>query len=51
MKKAILHMRLPGKLMFLFRIRIGLYAVLARIGARLDWQALEDELAESTQLR
>jgi hypothetical protein len=38
-------MRLPGKLMFLFRIRFGLYAVLAWIGAELDWAALEDELA------
>jgi predicted unusual protein kinase regulating ubiquinone biosynthesis (AarF/ABC1/UbiB family) len=47
MKKSLLRMRLPGKLLFLFRIRIGLYAVLARIGARLDWQALEQELAES----
>jgi predicted unusual protein kinase regulating ubiquinone biosynthesis (AarF/ABC1/UbiB family) len=47
MKKSLLRMRLPGKLLFLFRIRIGLYAVLARIGARLDWQALEEELAES----
>jgi predicted unusual protein kinase regulating ubiquinone biosynthesis (AarF/ABC1/UbiB family) len=45
MRKALLRIRLPGKLAFLFRIRIGLYAVLARIGARLDWQELEEELA------
>jgi len=44
LKKTLLRMRLPGKLMFLFRIRFGLYAVLARIGAELDWAALEDEL-------
>ncbi len=46
LKKSLLRMRLPGKLMFLFRIRIGLYAVLARIGARLDWIELEEELAD-----
>ena len=46
LKKSLLHMRLPGKLMFLFRIRIGLYAVLARLGAKLDWIELEEELAE-----
>jgi hypothetical protein len=33
--------------MFLFRVRVGLYAVLARIGARLDWIDLEEELADS----
>jgi predicted unusual protein kinase regulating ubiquinone biosynthesis (AarF/ABC1/UbiB family) len=47
MRRSLLRLRLPGKLAFLFRIRIGLHAVLARIGARLDWQELEAELAES----
>ena len=46
LKKSLLRMRLPGKLMFLFRIRIGLYAVLARMGAKLDWIELEEELAD-----
>ena len=46
LKKSLLRLRLPGKLMFLFRIRIGLYAVLARMGARLDWIDLEEELAD-----
>ncbi len=46
LKKSLLRMRLPSKLMFLFRIRIGLYAVLARIGAKLDWIELEEELAD-----
>ena len=45
LKRSLMRMRLPGKLMFLYRIRFGLYAVLARIGARIDWPALEDELA------
>jgi predicted unusual protein kinase regulating ubiquinone biosynthesis (AarF/ABC1/UbiB family) len=30
LKKSLLRLSLPGKLLFLFRIRIGLYAVLAR---------------------
>jgi hypothetical protein len=41
-----MRLRLPGKLLFLFRIRFGLYAVLSRLGAVLDWNALEAELAE-----
>jgi len=45
LKRKLMRMRLPGKLMFLFRIRFGLYAVLSRIGAELDWASLEDELA------
>lgn len=45
LKRKLMKMRLPGKLMFLFRIRFGLYAVLSRIGPELDWAALEDELA------
>jgi hypothetical protein len=44
-KRSLLKLQLPGKLLFLFRIRFGLYAVLARVGAVLDWQALETELA------
>ena len=44
-KRAMLRMNLPGKLLFLFRIRFGLHAVLARIGASLDWRDLESELA------
>ncbi len=45
LKRKLMRMRLPGKLMFLFRIRFGLYAVLSRIGAEIDWASLEDELA------
>jgi predicted unusual protein kinase regulating ubiquinone biosynthesis (AarF/ABC1/UbiB family) len=44
-KKSMLQLQLPGKLLFLFRIRFGLYAVLARLGAELDWQALEVEFS------
>jgi predicted unusual protein kinase regulating ubiquinone biosynthesis (AarF/ABC1/UbiB family) len=47
LKKSLLRMHLPGKLLFLFRIRLGLYAVLARLGAKLDWIELEEELADA----
>jgi predicted unusual protein kinase regulating ubiquinone biosynthesis (AarF/ABC1/UbiB family) len=46
-KKALMKLALPGKLLFLFRIRFGLYAVLARLGAAADWAALESEWAAS----
>lgn len=44
-KKAMLQLQLPAKLLFLFRIRFGVYAVLARTGAKLDWQELEAEFS------
>jgi hypothetical protein len=31
-KRTLLRLQLPGRLLFLFRIRFGLYAVLARLG-------------------
>jgi predicted unusual protein kinase regulating ubiquinone biosynthesis (AarF/ABC1/UbiB family) len=49
-KLALARLRLPGRLMFLFRIRFGLYAVLSRLGAVNDWAALERALAESAGL-
>jgi predicted unusual protein kinase regulating ubiquinone biosynthesis (AarF/ABC1/UbiB family) len=44
-KLAIARLRLPGRLMFLFRIRFGLFAVLSRLGAVNDWAALEQGFA------
>jgi len=42
---------LPGRLLFVFRIRFGLYSVLARIGAVRDWRALEERFTlEVTRL-
>lgn len=46
-KKRLMRLALPGKLLFLFRIRFGLYAVLARIGAEVDWAAMESGWASS----
>jgi predicted unusual protein kinase regulating ubiquinone biosynthesis (AarF/ABC1/UbiB family) len=43
-KMTLMKLRLPGKLLFLFRIRFGLYAVLARLGASCDWSQMELEL-------
>jgi len=44
-KRALLDLSLPGRLLFLFRLRFGLYAVLARLGAVCDWPALESSRA------
>jgi predicted unusual protein kinase regulating ubiquinone biosynthesis (AarF/ABC1/UbiB family) len=49
-KMALLRLRLPGRLMFLFRIRFGLYAVLSRLGSVCDWAAMEHRLAEESPL-
>jgi hypothetical protein len=38
---------MPGRLLFLLRIRFGLYAVLSRLGARLDWGGLEARWASA----
>jgi predicted unusual protein kinase regulating ubiquinone biosynthesis (AarF/ABC1/UbiB family) len=40
-KRALLGLSLPSSLLFLLRLRFGLYAVLARLGAVVDWSALE----------
>lgn len=40
-KRALLGLGVPGRMLFLFRLRFGLYAVFERLGARLDWGVLE----------
>lgn len=49
-KLAMARLRLPGRLMFLLRIRFGLFAVLSRLGAVADWAALEKGFAETSGL-
>jgi predicted unusual protein kinase regulating ubiquinone biosynthesis (AarF/ABC1/UbiB family) len=49
-KLAIARLRLPGRFMFLFRIRFGLYAVLSRLGSVCDWASLEHGFAEQAGL-
>lgn len=40
-KRALLGLELPGALLFLLRLRFGLYAVLSRVGAVADWSNIE----------
>lgn len=40
-KRTIMKLGLPGKLLFLFRLRFGLYSVLSSIRAEADWCGLE----------
>lgn len=47
-KRTMLRLNLPpAELLFLLRIRFGLYAVIEQLGARCDWAELEAELASS----
>lgn len=50
-KRELLQLRIPGKLLFPFRIRFGLHALLARLGAEVDWGALEEEFAGRASTR
>ncbi|PTL77142.1 AarF/ABC1/UbiB kinase family protein [Vitiosangium sp. GDMCC 1.1324] len=50
-KRFLARLSLPGRFLFLFRLRFGLYAVLARLGAIADWGALESQWAEAARLR
>lgn len=45
-KRMLMRLQIPGRLLFLFRIRFGLYAVLARLEACSDWSKLEKKLAD-----
>jgi predicted unusual protein kinase regulating ubiquinone biosynthesis (AarF/ABC1/UbiB family) len=45
-KRMMMRLALPGRLLFLFRLRFGLYAVLARLVAVADWSALESAWAQ-----
>jgi predicted unusual protein kinase regulating ubiquinone biosynthesis (AarF/ABC1/UbiB family) len=48
-KLAIAKLRLPGRFMFLMRIRFGLYAVLSRLGSVCEWARIEQRFAEEAQ--
>lgn len=47
-KRALLGLDLSPRLLFLFRLRFGLYAVLSRLEAALDWAETEAEWARMT---
>lgn len=40
-KRAIMKLGLPGHLLFLFRLRFGVFSVLATLGSRANWAELE----------
>lgn len=40
------HLSLPGEFLFLMRLRLGVTAVLARLGARANWYRSEQEYLE-----
>src|SRR5262249_34239618 len=46
-KRQLLQLRLPGELLFIFRIRFGLMSVLARLGARANWYRMEQGFINS----
>lgn len=46
-KRVLMKLRLPGRLLFLFRLRFGVYSVLSELGACADWAALESGWAEA----
>jgi predicted unusual protein kinase regulating ubiquinone biosynthesis (AarF/ABC1/UbiB family) len=48
-KRALMKLALPAKLLFLSRLRFGLYAVLARLGAIADWGAMESRWASEAR--
>jgi predicted unusual protein kinase regulating ubiquinone biosynthesis (AarF/ABC1/UbiB family) len=50
-KLFLARLALPGRFLFLFRLRFGLYAVLARLGAVADWGALESQWAAEARQR
>lgn len=47
-KRIAMQLALPARFLFLFRLRFGLMAVLSRLGAALDWSALESSWASET---
>lgn len=45
-KRRLMKLRLPAEMLFLFRLRFGLFSVLHQLGAEADWAALERGWAE-----
>ena len=46
-KRRLMKLRLPPEMLFLFRLRFGLFSVLHRLGAEADWAALEQDWAQT----
>lgn len=47
-KRAAMRLKLPGRLLFLFRLRFGVCSVISQLGACADWAALESGWAEAS---
>lgn len=48
-KRSMARLGIPPAMLFLLRIRFGLYAVLARLSSVLDWSALEQTWAREAR--
>jgi predicted unusual protein kinase regulating ubiquinone biosynthesis (AarF/ABC1/UbiB family) len=48
-KRALAKLSVPAHAMFLLRLRFGLYAVLSRLEAEVDWGALEERLSSGVR--
>ena len=46
-KRKLVKLRLPGELLFVFRIRFGLMSVLAQLGARANWYRIVQAFTNS----
>jgi predicted unusual protein kinase regulating ubiquinone biosynthesis (AarF/ABC1/UbiB family) len=49
-KRRLMKLRLPPEMLFLFRLRFGLFSVLHQLGAEADWGALEQAWARACLL-
>lgn len=49
-KGRLIKLRLPAEMLFLFRLRFGLFSVLRHLGAQADWAALESGWARGCAL-
>lgn len=49
-KRRLMKLRLPAEMLFLFRLRFGLFSVLHHLGAEADWAALESRWASECAL-
>ena len=45
-KRRLMKLRLPPEMLFLFRLRFGLFSVLHQLGAEADWAELEQSWAQ-----
>jgi len=49
-KRRLMNLRLPPEMLFLFRLRFGLFSVLQQLGAEADWAQLERDWSGASLL-